>query len=922
MAEFPRFKDFYRAANGGREPFPWQRRLADLVVDKGWPSEIGVPTGLGKTGCIDIAVWALAARLHGHGGAPTRIWYVVNRRLLVDFAWTRGMRLATLLGDPACLSTSWADATAKDQGAVAAVARALLDAAAMGSEEGPLHVTRLRGGAEIGARTPDPSQPTLVLSTVAMFASRWLFRGYGSSTSLRPVDAALAGIDTLVLLDEAHLALPVINLAQAAAECDPGDPSRLLPHGRSRAVFVALTATGERAEHRFDLDADDRAHPIVTERIDAPKPVTLIETTEKQLASALAEQARELIQGAEAPSACVVFTNTPATAREVFAELSKQKVVCDARDLVLITGRMREREAERVRSQLLDPLQGVPSGRDGTLARPVIVVATQTLEVGADLDFDALVSETAGVRALIQRLGRLNRLGKKSHARAVLCHPRDRKKWPVYGEEQPKVWERLVDAAATENEIDLRPSRVNEILGEPADRPARVGELLPSHLWEWVKTSSPPPGEAPVELFFDGFETPGRISLVWRASLPEPGVRLVPAVSADESVELQLSDELRKALTNRALEHVCRLTHDSASLERVTLAALRPGDVVVLPADVGLYDEYGWNPDAAQPVLDVSMLRAPVLILAPSALENLLGTVPPEIGEALRVLVAADGTDEDLDTLPEDALARDLLAGLRSCIPSSWLSAAEWNTFLEGLSTNVARPLGHAPYLLPLAKGHLPAWARVRADALEELSFTASATALVQHVGAVGEAAERIARALRFPDDLVGAVKRAGELHDLGKADPRFQRWLDPQQAAEEPLAKSSTPPHLVATTRKASGWPQGGRHELLSARLAREALDLTDTDVDRDLVVHLVLSHHGHGRPLVSAVEDPYPVRVSHNVHGKQVSVSGDLSVPDWTQPRRFRALCERYGYWGLALLEAILRQADHAVSSATEVL
>ena len=38
----------------------------------------------------------------------------------------------------------------------------------------------------------------------------------------------------------------------------------------------------------------------------------------------------------------------------------------------------------------------------------MIVVATQTLEVGADVDFDIAVTELAGVRALVQRLGRLN----------------------------------------------------------------------------------------------------------------------------------------------------------------------------------------------------------------------------------------------------------------------------------------------------------------------------------------------------------------------------------------------------------------------------------------------------------------------------------------------------------------------------------
>ena len=56
----PSFAAFYRALNG-REPFPWQARLAELVADtEEWPVEVGVPTGLGKTACLDIAIWWLA----------------------------------------------------------------------------------------------------------------------------------------------------------------------------------------------------------------------------------------------------------------------------------------------------------------------------------------------------------------------------------------------------------------------------------------------------------------------------------------------------------------------------------------------------------------------------------------------------------------------------------------------------------------------------------------------------------------------------------------------------------------------------------------------------------------------------------------------------------------------------------------------
>jgi hypothetical protein len=48
-------------------------------------------------------------------------------------------------------------------------------------------------------------------------------------------------------------------------------------------------------------------------------------------------------------------------------------------------------------------------------------------------------------------------------------------------------------------------------------------------------------------------------------------------------------------------------------------------------------------------------------------------------------------------------------------------------------------------------------------------------------------------------------------------------------------------------------------------------------------------------------------------------VTVDGDLTITDWGQPARFRRLCERYGTWGLALLESIVRQADHAASAAS---
>ncbi len=932
MADLPGFDAFFRAINRGREPFPWQRNLAVAVAERGWPDAIGVPTGLGKTACLDIAVWALARAAAGPvRTAPTRTWYVVNRRLLIDAAHDHARCLQELLARPERLRECWKEASEQDVRALEAVAEALHSLAITHLEDGPLHVVRLRGGAELGARPPDPAQPCLILATVPMFASRLLFRGYGSSTSMRPVDAALAGADSLVLLDEAHLARPLARLVEVAAECDPGEPGGLLPGGRARCRLVTLTATGEEGGERFDLGPEDLECEEVRKRLRATKPVELVATTRKDLAGTLAAQARQLLAGRPG-STCVVFCNTVGRAREVMETLegSRRRTGWEA-DLELLTGRMREREAGAVRKRLLDQEGGAPSGRDpkARRARDLVVVATQTLEVGADLDFDFLVTETAGARALVQRFGRLNRLGDRPHARGVVCHAEDAQLWPPYGTEPERVWERL---RAAGEKLDLAPEHVSEVVGQPEDVPPEVGELLPDHLWELAKTSFPEPGEPPVELFFEGLDADADLSVCWRAHLPAAGERLLPPLREAEAVEVSVG-ELREVLRRREVEKVERVAADRSTLERVTPAELQPGDQVVLPVEVGLYDRTGWNPDAREPVLDVAPLDAGLLWLDAVALRNLVPEAPDELRQEMEATVRGlRPSEQDLEREPEasdpeqeDERAGRLLEILVSLEPHPWLDQTEWSRYLarlrEGRLVRDDRGLPlylEAPRVEPTRER-----LRLRADALEELSFEAGSAFLADHLGAVGEQARRVAERLGLTEIVAGSLEWAGRLHDLGKHDLRFQRWLDPDARSEVPLAKSHVPRERIEPDRRASGWPRGGRHEVLSVRLlARYLSENHLVGCDPDLVLHLIAAHHGHGRPWMGLARDSSPPAVSTEVNGVRVLVSGDLQLPDWGQPRRFRVLCERYGLWGLALLEAILRQADHVVSRAVEVI
>ncbi len=926
MTPAPSFADFYQAINR-RPPFPWQARLAKQIADNGdWPAEVGIPTGVGKTACLDIAVWWLASqadREPAQRTAPTRIWWVVNRRLLVDSTAEHAEGLAKALADPGSAGLS-----GQAEEVVISVAERLSSLSADPAAP-PLDVIRLRGG--VAPRTPaDPSRPTILLCTLPMYGSRLLFRGYGST--LRPIDAAMAGTDSLVLLDEAHLAPHLMTLIPALAECTP-DAEAILGESRSRARVTALTATGNASGERFDLDEEDKGDPIVRQRLWAAKPMEVRRFETGDTASHLANAASDLLSGAPRPAACLVFANTPKIAREAFENL-RRKMTDGEADLLLLTGLSREREAERVRAYILDPFDGMAATRPAgsVRRRHLVVVATQTLEVGADLDADFLVTETCGVRALTQRLGRLNRFGHHPHARATYVHlpaPKQRRgraggdqeseAWAVYGQEPAKVLQRLETACfgAERCVVDLPPARVAEVLGTPDDDPGRAPEVLPGILREWTKTTSPPDREAPVEPYFSGIKgAQYAVSLIWRIHVPEEGEHLWPPATDREAVDVPIV-EIREALL--ADKDLRRLGPDGVTVEVTTVSNLRPGDQVILPADRGLLDGFGWNPTASECVVDVS-LWGQGLPLDGKAIERLCGIA---MGQHIRTALGATD-EEEVDQVDRDEVVRSILSEIKVAeTPPGW-EKEEWVDFTGALRP----PIEEARREVPRLRVRTPDRQRPSSDfssEFDEMSLGPVAIELDTHGQEVAARARVIAQHIGLPPDLAAVVELAGALHDIGKSDTRFQRWLDPEQLRGVLLAKSNTPRHRWEAARAVAGWPRGGRHEDLSARLVRAWLEEDppwEGSTYYDLLVHLVISHHGKGRPIVPPATDGTDATVSSVVRNVQVEASANLAVVDWSQPRRFRRLNDRFGPWGLALLEAIVVRADHAVSAGAELV
>lgn len=504
--------------------------------------------------------------------------------------------------------------------------------------------------------------------------------------------------------------------------------------------------------------------------------------------------------------------------------------------------------------------------------------------------------------------------------------------WPVYGTEPDTVMERLRNSLdPAKGSVDLSPRMVSEKLGEPGDDPGRAPEILNGLLWEWVKTTTPPLEEAPVEPYFSGVSGfDYSVSVIWRAHIPNVEQHLWPRPFDREVVNVPIG-AIKRALGEDG--EVKRLRTDQITIESIPIRELRPGDVVLLPSDRGLLDEFGWNPDSTSSVFDMS-IAVRGLPLDEEAIQRMGGVALAEpletasgnvsLRSLLRKALGHVPDEEELDEAERQEAAERFHQAMFETTPAGW-EEAEWRAFLETLEPRVVFSPNEVP------RFRLPAEIRTKqsSEELDETSLAPTAVLLETHGEAVGIMSRSIAEQVGLASELVNVIQQAGRWHDSGKADPRFQRWLNPNTTATNGrasplLAKSRIPRNRWNATRVAAGWPRGGRHEALSARLIRLWIETFENDLESclaDLLVHLVVSHHGSGRPLIPPVIDGASEKVASEIESVRLEAAADLSVVDWEQPARFRRLNERYGPWGLALMETILRRADHSVSSGMPI-
>lgn len=400
----------------GHHPLKYQERFhkerSDLTL-------CDVPTGLGKTQAV-LVDWLYRLH-HDRANTPTRLVWCLPGRALTEQVYK-----------------------------VAAALCAACDTA--------VRVCRLMGGSDDNHETLAPDQPAVLVGVQDILVSRALNRGYARRPFRWPIDFALLTNDVYWVLDEVQLlGESVATTAQLA-----GFWQQFGTFGKTQACWLSATLREEwlktvdfpNGASVFILSGPEWEDPVAAQRLQAPK---ALEPAPESCRTAAGVAA--LVADLHRPGTLsLVVVNTVDRAREIYTALKKK---LPGTNPLLIHSRFRPAERRSKTEQLS---AGLPEGGR-------IVVSTQAIEAGMDLDADLMLTDLAPYSSLVQRFGRVNRSGKKNGCR-------------IFWVDRPAVGKRKNWAAPyEEDELEAAESVMRSLTSAaPADLPPVEGRAPWNHV--------------------------------------------------------------------------------------------------------------------------------------------------------------------------------------------------------------------------------------------------------------------------------------------------------------------------------------------------------------------------------------------------------------------------------------------------------
>ena len=865
------FSEFFRQATGA-SPYPWQIRLA---TSPSWPDLLRIPTGAGKTGAI--LAWAWRRKYGGD-----------------DLRSRTGMRLVYVLPQRALVSQT--AATARDW-----LARLGLD--------GEIGLSVLMGGSVDHAWDLEPDRPWILIGTQDQILSRALNRGYGGVSRFRwPLQFALLHNDVQWIVDEVQLfgdGLATTAQLQAFRE-------QFGTFGPAHTLWMSATASPEwlqtvdvrKAEREIQVwELDEADRQVLQERLMASKPLHRCPVELRgplvKNASAYAKQLADWFTAeCRVDGLALVVLNRVSRAQAVYQALRQ---AMPHEDIRLVHGQFRGRD----RAWLAEEARALGDRR-------AILVATQVVEAGMDIDASLMVTELAPWASMVQRFGRLNRTGKRASARAYwidvdgadeqACLPYS----PESLERARNQLGQLQDVGPAHLPRDVEPLAYRRVL--------RQRDLL--QLFDTTPDLSG--NDIDVSPFIREIED-RTVSVYWGAwegESPPEGLREVAEEDVCRVPLSRLQDYLKRKRKVRGTEQTRRAYTWNSILgqyELVSEQRVFPGWLYLLRAEDGGYDpQLGFDPESWVKVADPVQV-APVTEVDAEDAEEDNGPAP-----ARPVTLAAHTLD-----VVREAEALGHLAG----------------------DENLADALREAAFWHDAGKRHPLFQAKLRLAMLGEARYRDQ---YGEHSGSL------------YPPHEPELLAKSGV--EIGKVPS--VRVLVSDAASSAPAPGSGTisaaqdgenlpsdgvrgevatlaPPALTA--RRVRGF----RHELASALSYLDAVPpAAVNDLRTRLVAYLIAAHHGkiRGQIRASATEQVPPdgrLFARGVWEGDELAAYAIPGLGEWPEVRLslsimrmgtdrlgreswaegVHRLLQAYGPFRLAWYEALLRVADGRASRREEV-
>lgn len=913
------FGAFFAALNGGHSPFSWQEEVLDHICEHGvWPDRINAPTGSGKSSVVDIHLFANALAAVGAAPrVPRRLCVTVGRRALVDSQVDRAREKILDRMEKALTNESG------NPDILCRVAEALRSFQTRNHGQGsaPFEIGHIRG--ELSNRTlpvTDISVCAIIAATPDMYGSRALFRGYGSTKAARPRETALLTMDTVMVLDEAHMNRQLLHTTQRIAELQKYEADLGVP--TLQVVETTATPSTEDSDSTtlgVDIEALDKPNDkelrrrvyshkeLVLRPIDKwdgkPGNRAVVDAAVGSIKEFLAR--REASEGSKEVHTIGCIVNHVRTAIAIKESLVKNKVLEKEGEVQLLVGRMRPYDLKNLlkNHRKLFTTEGDKSVK--------VVVATQTLEVGIDVDFADLVTELAPASSLAQRFGRVNRLGHRTDSKVVVIEPssadlikRDAPPYKAVDLSNAYAWlEALND---TEN---------------PSVNPAAMVKY-------------PPVQSSPERLLYQRPEWPDLLEFSRTDENPYD----------EPDLDLWLHDSLdAETAMGGVIVRDNLPSNTSAAMEILKTSYFAPSDQETFPANLKILqeildyqDEHGVKPRKF-------LYRQGEISLwqdADHGDENSQSLAPGD------VLILDTGsipfTNQDIAvTQRELPSTKDKLKAVpfpkdtKLYVYEKCTDREEHFSEYLGLSPEEVAELLNSQGSNRIASG-LPT---VAEDGQEVISWYAEVTKatdeesvedsdiaqelaptdpvlLDDHQNDVAERTRQLAENLGLAPEFSEALELAAKHHDEGKRDLRFQQMLGADLQAGA-LAKSGHRSVADAyRARSRSALPRGWRHEQLSALMVATSPERVGEH--RDLVLRIIGCSHGHGRFSFAhdagfLLKEGYlPEGTDYEALKEQATRLFDVGYWDNLMEQTSRT----YGPYATAYLEAVERAADAQIS------